>query len=148
MAEIGTVLADLFARGIPVIAYNASYDFTVLSAESARHGVPAVDASLVIDPYICNKQVDKYRRGSRTLGALCQEYGVALEDAHTSAADALATIRLAEALASKFPVLAVDAATLHRQQIGWAKAQAADFQSYLRRTKPEAVIEGDWPVLP
>jgi DNA polymerase-3 subunit epsilon len=27
-------------------------------------------------------------------------------------------------------------------------SQAADFQGYLRKTKPTAVIEGDWPVLP
>ncbi|WP_427018706.1 3'-5' exonuclease [Pseudarthrobacter sp. P1] len=148
VGQVSTVLADLFARGIPVIAYNASYDFTVLASEAARHGVAAIDATLVIDPYICNKHVDKYRRGSRTLGALCEEYGIPHDDAHTSAADALATIRLAEALAAKYPALAIDAARLHQAQIGWADAQAADFQGYLRRTKPEAVIEGAWPVLP
>ena len=31
---------------------------------------------------------------------------------------------------------------------GWAASQAADFQTYLRKTKPAAVIEGEWPVLP
>lgn len=148
VGQVSAVLSDLFARGIPVIAYNASYDFTVLASEAARHGVSGIEAAPVIDPFICNKHVDKYRRGSRTLGALCQEYGVSHDDAHTSAADALATIRLAEALAGKYPALAIDAVDLHRAQTGWASAQAADFQSYLRRTKPDAVIEGDWPVLP
>jgi DNA polymerase-3 subunit epsilon len=40
------------------------------------------------------------------------------------------------------------ASNLHQLQVEWASAQAADFQSYLRKTKPAAVIEGDWPVLP
>ncbi|MDJ0355562.1 3'-5' exonuclease [Paenarthrobacter sp. PH39-S1] len=146
--EVAQVLTGLFAAGIPVIAFNACYDFTVLARESVRHNVLPIGALPVIDPYICNKQVHKYRKGSRTLGALCAEYGVRLKDAHTSAADALATIRLADALALRFPELRLEAAALHASQVGWAAAQAADFQSYLRRKNPAAVIEGHWPLLP
>jgi DNA polymerase-3 subunit epsilon len=40
------------------------------------------------------------------------------------------------------------AGQLHQLQVDWAVSQAADFQGYLRKTKPTAVIEGDWPVLP
>ncbi|MDJ0314304.1 3'-5' exonuclease [Arthrobacter sp. H35-D1] len=148
-AELGAVLAALFANGIPVIAFNASYDFTVLANEARRHGLAQITASPVIDPFICNKHVDKFRRGSRTLVALCEEYGISLEDAHTSAADAEATLRLADALAAKYNSLRLDTAELHTAQVGWAREQAADFQAYLRRSKdPAAVIEGGWPVLP
>ena len=148
-AEVGAVLAALFANGIPVIAFNASYDFTVLANEARRHGLAQITASPVIDPFICNKHVDKFRRGSRTLVALCEEYGISLEDAHTSAADAEATLRLADALAAKYNSLRLDTAELHTAQVGWAREQAADFQAYLRRSKdPAAVIEGGWPVLP
>ncbi|MCZ2403206.1 3'-5' exonuclease [Paenarthrobacter sp. Z7-10] len=146
-AEVAEVLGALFAGGVPVIAFNACYDFTVLARESVRHGVAALGAKPVIDPYICNKEAHKFRRGRRTLGALCEEYGVSLKDAHTSAADAVATIRLAEALAIRFPQLQGDCHGLHERQIGWAAAQAADFQSYLRRTNPAASVEGTWPVL-
>lgn len=146
-AELSAVLAKLFELNIPVIAFNGSYDFTVLAHEARRHNVSQVPASPVIDPYICNKHVDKFRRGSRTLVALCQEYGIKLDDAHTSAADALATLRLADAMAAKYSALRGDAAALHSAQIDWAREQAADFQAYLRRTKdPAAVIEGGWPV--
>lgn len=148
-AEVGAVLAALFANNIPVIAFNASYDFTVLANEARRHGLAQITASPVIDPFICNKHVDKFRRGSRTLVALCEEYGISLEDAHTSAADAEATLRLADALAAKYHSLRLDTAELHTAQMGWAREQAADFQAYLRRSKdPAAVIEGGWPVLP
>lgn len=146
--EVAAVLQELFDGGVPVIAFNASYDFTVLAAESARYGVPQLTRFPVLDPYIMNKQVDRYRKGKRTLTALCEEYGVNLDNAHTSAADALATLRVLDAMAGKFPKLQMPAAKLHRLQVDWAATQAADFQSYLRRTKPAAVIEGDWPVLP
>ncbi|WP_115787918.1 3'-5' exonuclease [Arthrobacter silvisoli] len=146
--EVAATLQELFDDGVPVIAFNASYDFTVLAAESARHGVPQLSRFPVLDPYIMNKQVDRYRKGKRTLGALCEEYGVDLENAHTSAADALATLRVLDAMAGKFPKLHMPASKLHQLQVDWAAAQAADFQSYLRRSKPAAVIEGDWPVLP
>jgi DNA polymerase-3 subunit epsilon len=146
--ELAAVLQELFDDGVPVIAFNASYDFTVLAAESARYGVPQLSRFPVLDPYIMNKQVDRYRKGKRTLTALCEEYGVDLENAHTSAADALATLRMLDAMAGKFPKLRLPASQLHQLQVDWAVSQAADFQQYLRKTKPAAVIEGDWPVLP
>jgi DNA polymerase-3 subunit epsilon len=146
--EVAAVLQDLFDGGVPVIAFNAAYDFTVLAAESARYGVPQLSRFPVLDPYIMNKQVDRFRKGKRTLTALCEEYGVDLENAHTSAADALATLRVLDAMAGKFPKLQLPAPRLHQLQVDWAASQAADFQAYLRRTKPTAVIEGEWPVLP
>lgn len=146
--EVAAALQELFDDGVPVIAFNASYDFTVLAAESARYGVPQLTRFPVLDPYVMNKQVDRYRKGKRTLTALCEEYGVNLDNAHTSAADALATLRVLDAMAGKFPKLQMPASKLHHLQIDWAASQAADFQTYLRRTKPTAVIEGNWPVLP
>jgi DNA polymerase-3 subunit epsilon len=147
-AELAAVLQELFDAGIPVIAFNASYDFTVLAAESARYGVRQLSRFPVLDPYIMNKQVDRYRKGKRTLTALCEEYGITLDNAHTSAADALATLRMLDAMAIKFPKLKMPASQLHALQKDWAVSQAADFQNYLRKTKPTAVIEGEWPVLP
>lgn len=146
--EVAAALQELFDGGVPVIAFNASYDFTVLAAESARYGVPQLSRFPVLDPYVMNKQVDRYRKGKRTLTALCEEYGVNLDNAHTSAADALATLRVLDAMAGKFPKLQMPASKLHHLQVDWAAAQASDFQSYLRKTKPTAVIEGNWPVLP
>ncbi|MFY9678088.1 MAG: 3'-5' exonuclease, partial [Glutamicibacter protophormiae] len=35
---------------------------------------------------------------------------------------------------------------LHGWQIGWAREQAESFQAYLRKTKPEAVVDGAWPI--
>jgi DNA polymerase III subunit epsilon len=144
-AEIAGVLGGFFAAGIPVLAFNACYDFTVLNRECERFGLTAPAPAPVIDPYILDKQVDRYRRGKRTLTALTEHYGVGFENAHTSAADVMATLGVARAMAGRYPVLHGNAADLHRAQIGWAGAQAASFQDYLRRKDPAAVVDGAWP---
>ncbi|MBD7995334.1 3'-5' exonuclease [Arthrobacter sp. Sa2CUA1] len=148
IAEIIRVLQDTFASGVPVLAFNAAYDFTVLAREAERFGLAAPEPFPVIDPFIMDKQTDRYRRGKRTLTAMAEHYGVAFENAHTSAADVMATLAVGAAMAGTYPVLAQDAASLHRLQTGWAAEQAASFQSYLRRRDPEAVIDGTWPVKP
>jgi len=146
IAEIIQVLQDTFAAGVPVLAFNAAYDFTVLAREAERSGLTAPVPFPVIDPFIMDKQADRYRRGKRTLTAMAEHYGVAFENAHTSAADVMATLAVGAAMAGAFPVLAQDAASLHQLQTGWAAEQAASFQSYLRRRDPDAVIDGTWPV--
>jgi DNA polymerase-3 subunit epsilon len=146
VAQVAGVLAGLFAAGTPVLVFNASYDFTVLAREARRHGVTVPAPFPVLDPFVLNKQVHRYRRGKRTLGALCEEYGIELTAAHTSAADAVATERLAVLMAHRFPALARPAADLHADQVGWAAEQAADLQEYFRRTRPDAVVDGAWPV--
>lgn len=146
--QISTVLADTFAAGIPVLAFNAAYDFTVLAREAERHGCTAPTPFPVIDPYILDKQADRFRRGKRTLTAMAEHYSVAFENAHTSAADVMATLAVGAAVAGAYPLMGQDAGTLHALQVQWAADQAASFQAYLRRRDPEAVIDGSWPLKP
>ncbi|MGP9837565.1 3'-5' exonuclease [Arthrobacter sp. 179] len=146
IAEISAHLRDLF-QTMPVLAFNAGYDFTVLARESERQGVPALEPAPVIDPFIIDKHVDKYRRGKRTLTAMCEHYGIPLNNAHSSAADAAATVGVADAQVAKYArVLSVDPAELHRLLIGWAAEQAASLQEFFRRKDPTAVVDGTWPV--
>ncbi|MGX1116352.1 DNA polymerase III epsilon subunit-like protein [Streptomyces ambofaciens] len=95
--EITAALGQVLAHGIPIVAMNARYDLTVLDRECRRHGLETlldryVDSMIwpVIDPFVIDKHVDRYRRGSRTLTALCEHYKVKLDGAHDSAADAIA----------------------------------------------------------
>lgn len=145
VAEISAYLADLF-QTMPVMAFNAAYDFTVLQAEANRYSLEHLNPTPVIDPYIVDKQVDKYRRGKRTLSVMSEFYGVQLLNAHTSAADAAATIGIADAQAAKYPQLQIDPTELHTAQIGWAAEQAASLQEFFRRKNPETVVDGQWPV--
>ncbi|GAA4826919.1 3'-5' exonuclease [Streptomyces ziwulingensis] len=152
---IASVLADHWLAGVPVVAYNAAFDLTLLSAELRRHGLPSLrdrlgglDPAPVIDPYTIDRSVDRYRRGKRNLEAVCAEYGVPLTAAHDAAADALAAARLACAIAGRHAkVAALGPAELHRRQIEWYAEWAADFQSFLRRKgDATAVVDGTWPL--
>ncbi|MEV7015067.1 DNA polymerase III subunit epsilon [Streptomyces sp. DH-12] len=152
---IAGVLAAHWRSGVPVVAYNASFDLSLLSAELRRYGLPSLrdrlggaDPAPVIDPYTIDRAVDRYRRGKRTLEAVCAEYGVPLDAAHDATADALAAARLACAIAGRHPkVAALGPTELHRRQIEWHAAWAADFQSFLRRKgDPAALVDGTWPL--
>jgi DNA polymerase-3 subunit epsilon len=144
---IASVLTRFFGAGTPVLAYNARYDFTVLAREGLRHSVRTPVPSLVVDPFIMDKQADRYRRGKRTLSAVCEHYGIHFENAHTSAADVLATLKVGQVLAERNAFLRRPAEELHASLVVWADRQAAGFEEYLRRTDPAAVIERAWPVI-
>lgn len=152
---IAAVLTDHWQAGVPVVAYNAAFDLTLLSAELRRYGLPSlrdrlggIDPAPVIDPYTIDRAVDRYRRGKRNLEAVCAEYGVVLDSAHDATADALAAARLACAIADRHPkVAALGPAELHLRQIEWYAEWAADFQDFLRRKgDTAAVIDGTWPL--
>ncbi|MFV0133001.1 3'-5' exonuclease [Streptomyces sp. HMX87] len=152
---IAGVLVTYWRSGVPVVAYNAAFDLTLLSAELRRYGLPSLrerlgglDPAPVIDPYAIDRFVDRYRRGKRNLEAVCAEYGVPLDAAHDASADALAAARLACAIAGRHAkVAALGPAELHRRQIEWCAAWAADFQEFLRRKgDATAVVDGAWPL--
>lgn len=153
--ELYDLLTGRIARGYPVVAYNMSYDWTLLDRECRRHlnfGIPEDIAIHGIDPFIIDKAIDKWRKGKRQLTVTAAHYGVELVGAHDAEADAVATGRLAWAVLDKLlqkePNLTTE--QLHQRTVEWAAAQAADFQDYLRtkQDKPDAVIDGRWPLAP
>lgn len=145
--EVAMALGGLFADGVPVIAFNAAYDFSVMHYELSRYGFPPLTAFPVLDPLVINKQVHKFKKGKRTLEVLAQEYNVELDNAHSSTADAIAAERVLTAMSLEYPdELEQDAVTLHNAQIGWAAEQATDLQAYFDRIGKQADIDGTWPV--
>lgn len=147
--QIAQQLLEMLERGIPVVAYNAPFDLTLLAAEAARHGVawPA-EPSPVIDPLILDKQLDRFRKGKRTLEAVAPHYGVEIGTAHDAGDDAIAAGRVLQRIAVKYAdKIPDDLGELHRAQVEWAAAQAANFQEYMRRVRdPGFVADGRWPV--
>jgi DNA polymerase-3 subunit epsilon len=152
---LADVLTTYWKTGVPIVAYNAAFDLTLLSAELRRHGLPSLsdrlggaDPAPVVDPYTIDRWVDRYRKGKRNLEAVCAEYGVPLLSAHDASADALAAARLACAIADRHPkIAALGPAELHRRQIEWYAEWAADFQNFLRRKgDANAVVDGVWPL--
>ncbi|WP_242497692.1 exonuclease domain-containing protein [Microbacterium protaetiae] len=152
VAEVTAAVRVLFEAGIPVVAYNAPFDFSLLAHEAVRHGVaPIATPSPVIDPLVIDKACDRYRRGKRTLTAVAAHYAVQLgDDAHEACADAVAAGRVALALAQRFPdALPTTAIELHTQQIGWARDQAESLTEYfvrIGRIDPAEKLDGSWPI--
>ena len=149
VAEVIAELRSLFAAGIPVVAYNAPYDFSLLKHEALRHGLePIADPSPVIDPLVLDKAYDRYRKGKRTLEVVAAHYAVVLDGAHDASADAIAAGRVAQALACRF-ALPDSPHELHAQQIGWARTQAESLAEYfvrIGRLDPSGVVDGRWPI--
>lgn len=158
--EITAALGQVLQVGIPIVAMNARYDLTVLDRECRRNGLHTlvdryVDDVLwpVIDPFVIDKHVDRFRRGSRTLTALCEHYKVALDGAHDSAADAIAAARVAWRLGTTRPELAaMDVEALHHAQIEWAADQARSLAAYFAKTPGKehlaATVRPEWPLIP
>jgi len=146
--ELLETLRGFFAKGLPVVAFNAPYDFTILHYEALRHSLePISDPRPVIDPMVLDKFVDTYRSGKRTLEVASKIYGVTLEDAHNATADAVAAGRVAQAIAVRYAdKLPADLDVLHNSQIEWSAGQDASYEKFRRGTSPEFTIQRGWPL--
>ena len=153
VAEVVARLRALFAEGVPVVAYNASYDFSLLHHDAIRNGVePLPDPAPIVDPLVIDKKVDTYRKGSRTLVNACDLYGVDLgASAHDSMADAVAAGLVFQSMQKKFasaPEMMLTPLELHTAQIEWARLQAESFAKWLAQKGETSRRAGDgvWPV--
>lgn len=158
--------------GVPVVAANASYDFTLLETELDRHDLPTLTSRPggirgVVDPMVIDKAFDPYRKVNRDggcqggrygcggcgatdkkLGSLCQHYGIPLEHAHDAAADAVAAVMLAARFADLWPELGRwRLPTLYDHQIAWRREQADSLRAHFDRqgTEHDGVDPG-WPL--
>ena len=146
--EILGAIRSLFARGFPLVVYNAPYDLTLLAAEAERHRLwPLEVTAPIVDPFVLDKQLDRFRKGKRTLTAAAEVYGVDLTDAHDAGADAIAAGRVAQAIARRHAgELGLTAHELHDAQVAWCSDQAERFQTYMREKRdPDFTTSGAWP---
>jgi DNA polymerase-3 subunit epsilon len=148
VSEIISALRTFFAQGVPVVAYNAPYDFTILYHEALRHGLQPISEPMpVVDPLVLDKFVDTYRSGKRTLEVAAKTYGVPLEAAHNATADALAAGRVAQAIARKYGTkLPDDVIALHQAQIQWSLDQDASYEKFRRGSAPDFTVQRGWPL--
>ena len=164
--EIAMALGEASAAGVPIVAFNAVYDFTVLDREMRRHGVGEINPNgvhPVVDPFCLDKALDRWRKGKRTLTACCEHYGVRLDGAHDASFDALAAARCAWAIAQRTPRIArMDLDELHAFQVAAKAEQDASLAKYFRnlarqqKDLDEQVelnakangCRGHWPLIP
>lgn len=172
-AAVAIVLEAIAGRpdGSAVICFNAPYDLTVLEHEAKRHNLQPLSARgplLVVDPLVLDKHLDRYRKGSRKLLAICQHYGVRIDAAHDASYDAIAAARLAYwlcttvdvwrrgrgadevrdwvALRREWDEVRHSLPKLHAAQIRWAAEQAAGLEAHFTAKDEAQPIAREWPV--
>ncbi|MGI6798547.1 exonuclease domain-containing protein [Gordonia sihwensis] len=87
--RIHAAISAAWARGLALAIYNAPYDLTVM--KHCRLGGFSVRGA-VVDPLVLSRMF--CRRGSHTLAAVAESYGVELAAAHDSSSDAVAAAEL------------------------------------------------------
>lgn len=158
--EVRERLQDAWAMGLPVVGMNICYDLTLLDSELVRagHRPLSVDGP-VLDPLVLDRIADKWRKGKRTLAALCEHYKVPHtaagpgEDAslaagaHDATADVLATLRVLWRIGKTYPNLAaMPLDDLHAAQVDGHAAWAESFEAYLRSQGKGETIDRSWPI--
>lgn len=154
--QIAEMLADTLRVGNPVVCANAPFDLTILDRECRRYMLPTLEERVgavapVIDVQVLDKHLDPYRKGKRTLEALCAHYGVKLDGAHDAAADTLGALRLAWRLLQDPALGQISLPELHNLQVEWRAEQQRSLRKYFAkqgRTEDAATVDEHWPYRP
>lgn len=156
LEEIATLLTASLSWRSPVVAFNTSFDWSVLHYDLTRNNLPTMadrlggDPVTLVDPHVIDKQVDRYVKGSgmRKLKPTAERYGIEITDWHTAEADADAALRIAEAQFDVYSSLQnFTPEGLYAAQQQWRAEQQAGLQEYFRKTDPTAVCDTEWPLI-
>jgi DNA polymerase-3 subunit epsilon len=146
---IKSLLAALSTIDCPIVVVNASFDFSILYNEGLRYGIdatPVIERLQIIDTLVCDRWLDPYRPGRRTLTAVSAAYGIAIRGAHQSTGDCLCALRLARVMGSKYPEFAnANLAALQGIQADAYRTWANEFREYQQMTDPEFDLNTEWP---
>jgi DNA polymerase III subunit epsilon len=141
-------LATLAGDGVPVVIYNASFDWPLLAVELRRLD-PALRPPTchLIDPLVLDRHCDRSRAGKRTLSATCEVYGVPLAGAHRAGADGDASVAVARAIGRRYPeVGALSPAALHGLQVAAFETWRTSFNASLAELGAERTpVPAGWP---
>ena len=141
LRRMARLIDDAADRGVPLVIYNAPFDWPFVLAEAQRHGVSMARPDIV-DPLVIDRAVDRYRRGSRRLDAVAAHYGHDLGHAHDARADAIAAAAIARAVGARYPDAGeTTPRALQPLQATWHAEHAAGLSRHLG--KP---IDAGWPL--
>lgn len=135
--------------GMPVVAFNASFDFSIVDAELRRLGLPGLgQLGPVLDPLVIDRACDKWRKGERKLGPMAAHYGVKQDTAHDSRGDALTAARILWVQSRKYSSI-IGGLSLDQMQ-RWQRDQhviwAEGFEAYRAKKGQPVTIERSWPM--
>lgn len=148
--EVLQETVDMIQRGwddgLTLIVFNAPYDLSVLRQLTGDFTVTGP----VFDPLVIDRAKDRYRKGKRNLGALCELYGVKLDNAHDATADATAAARLAwKQVRSTYPELAQMSTDelMEFQAVEYYKLQTELREFFESKGRDASNIATSWPMI-
>ena len=152
---ITDALVSASSRRVPLAGMKLDYDLTILDTQARNlSGCGLLERGWrgpVLDAVVLDRHLDRFRKGSRTLGALCEHYGIDIGNAHDATADALASARVLFALAARFEELSEsDPGALHQAEIGWHREWAEGYAEWRtgRGLSPMDRRDYLWPLAP
>jgi DNA polymerase-3 subunit epsilon len=167
-----TLATEIVNRGALVVGHNVVFDLTLLDRECRRYGLPTLverlgDSPLhVVDTRVLDQRAVPFRRrvseeqGARQLITLAQFYGVPWDDekAHGCSYDAIIAAQVAYQIALLAHMRRRDwpAHVLAERKVSFvpfrdrtpAELHAEGLQKHFRKTDPDAVVDGTWPLRP
>lgn len=134
----------------PVVMFNARFDWPLLICEAERHDVDFPVFAPVLDPFLVDRMLDRFRRGSRKLVAVAQHYAVELDevDAHGALADATAAALVMRAIIDRYPKVAEHSlASVYLRQVRGHEAWREEFVDWKHRNGDPSFDEPPgWPI--
>lgn len=150
LVDVAASIRKAIAEDWPIVIYNSTFDWPLLLAEADRHGVDFPAAAPILDPFLLDRMLDRYRRGSRKLVDVASHYGVPLDaaDAHGALADATAAALVMRAIIAKYPAIAEHPlAGVVLRQVRGHEQDRQRFVDYMRVNKdPDFDKPAGWPI--
>lgn len=149
IAVVARWVQGVIDRGAGLVVFNGAYDLTMLRAEAERHGVeqPDWDRLFVVDPYVIDWGIERGRLGARKLTAVCDYYGVVIDNAHDASCDARAARDVACEMGARHPDLAaMSFPQLVQHQRQMYALRAADWNVYAAKNNRTLDDPKGWPL--
>ena len=146
-----TYLTMVITSRSVIVGMNLKYDLTMLDSCLRRFGFRLSPLPPVVDVLVLDRHYVPYRKGSRTLSALCKAYTVVLNTAHNAIADVRASMNILRAMFQRYPSLSArPLRSLYTTQANWHYSWAADYSSYRVSEGLSALDQREycWPVMP
>lgn len=152
IAMISERIRSHWQGGGAIVGMNVAYDLTMVEALCQVYEVPTLSSSgpgPVIDVYVIDKTLDKWRKGKRTLSDLCLRYNVSLDNAHNAEGDAEATLKIYEAMEREYADLALlELESINQTLERWYHDYLSSLSEYFVKSGKPAVRPGrfSWPI--
>jgi DNA polymerase-3 subunit epsilon len=155
IAMVAGKVLDASARGVPLVGMQLDYDLTILETQHTNffgHGIVARGwKGPVLDAVVLDRHLDRYRKGRRTLSALCEHYGIDIGNAHDASSDAIASIKVLMSLSARYgEIRRAEPAFVFNAQSEWHREWAVSFDEWRAEEGLDPIDPRDhwWPLAP